>query len=626
MKIKILLAFSIFFFLTGCNNPRVIKVGSKEFVEGKILAHILAAVIEKEGIAVKKIIPFGNSFDCQEGIKNGDIDIYPEYTGTGLALMGLPVIRDKKLAFDRVKKLFKHFNLSWLDSFGIDNSYVLVIRLSKSANFNIKKISDLVKLKDGMRIATLPEFLNRTVDGMNGLLRRYGLQNDTDPIVCRNKKQLYKLLLKDQVDVIIGYSTDGHLDEPGLVTLTDDLNFFPPYEACPLIRQEILKSFPSVKTALLKLKNILTDEQVRSLNKKVEINGYSPETVAVDFLISKGILTKGKKKKKIRKKLYIAFPKADLKMKSVVAHRLALDTVRSAIPGRLVENRGYKNPINALFQGEAYLAVVGAEFFFQVRKNQFPNRIKEIEAVAVFGNRMVHLLGKKEKQLKFPDLTRIGVGVEFGSSHRVAQFLLDAYFTEKKYPQLIFGEINQQIQALKNDELEAVLVMTEPGNGLLTVTLKDRTLALYPLTHWQDKDREYRFPFLRSARIPGGSYPDLQNSIETLSSQLVFAGCSPERDLLLGTGGPGSAFQVRRKPIPKAIKIRLVNAIGQKEMIDPVLPGKNFVPSGRRKPGLPINPKPDVSVISAIILAFLAFLFFNLLAEDQNSRFENKKV
>ncbi len=149
----------------------------------------MAQLIEQTGIPVKRSIPYGDTFLNQEGLKRGDIDLYAEYNGTGLLLLGQSPIHDGDQAYARVKELFAPLGLEWLGRFGFSNEYVLLMRRDRATATNTKTISDLLKLSSPPRFAIDSQFLERPLDGYAALLRRYGLSAAEPLVFAEGEKQ-----------------------------------------------------------------------------------------------------------------------------------------------------------------------------------------------------------------------------------------------------------------------------------------------------------------------------------------------------------------------------------------------------------------------------------------------------
>lgn len=277
--------------VTFYNNKtkKVIVIGSKNFNEQLILGNMVASLIEDNtDYKVERKLNLGGTNVAFNALKSGDIDVYVEYTGTGLVnIMKKSSTSDEKKVYDDVKSYFhKNYNIEWMKPIGFNNTYVLAMKKNVAAKYNINSISDLSKVSNNLSLGSTMEFLNRP-DGYPGLKEKYGLQFKSEKGIDGGLR--YSSLNKDETQVTDAFSTDGLLQKFDLKTLKDDKSFFPPYYAVPIVREDTLKKFPQLKPVLLKLQNQITDSEMRSLNYKVD-NGQSPEKVADDFLRSKHLI------------------------------------------------------------------------------------------------------------------------------------------------------------------------------------------------------------------------------------------------------------------------------------------------------------------------------------------------
>ena len=608
-RLTLLVAFVLF---AGCGPDRELRVGSKAATENQILAEMLALVAQNEGVPVRKLVPYGNTFDCQEGVKAGELDVYPEYTGTGLSMMGVPAQRnadggwepDQDLA--RVKRLFQPFGLRWLGRFGVDNRYVLVVRPGLASRYRIDRISQLANIEGGVRVGTGTEFQNRVIDGMPALIRRYGLTDVETPLITDDKKKLYDALLKQSIDVAVGYGTDGRIEEFGLKLLNDDLRLFPPYEVAPLIRAKALEVFPALEGAFAELAGVLDAATMRRLNKQVELAGAAPSEVARGFLIAKKLIVEPAAKRP-RKKLWVAIPPGEDSKRFSRLHGLALAALRSANPGRAAESRASADPVDAVVSGEAFAAVIGAEHFFQTGGAELPRANPEIEAACPVGFRMLHVLARRGAHPALAQVTKLGVGSKGGSTHRIAQLLVEAYGVSNQV-ELVFGELEEQLAAVKTGALDARLEHVEVGAPQVTRALRDAAFSLAPIDNWEQDGREFRHPFMRRSRIPARAYPRMVAGVDTVSTQVVIAG--PARvSKAFGDHGPVDVIASTREPLPRALKQRLVEAISGPRMIDPSLPGESVGVGRKVGKAAPINPTPEVSLLTALLLFLFVYVF-----------------
>jgi osmoprotectant transport system permease protein len=271
-------------------KEETIVVGSKNYTEQLILGNIVADLIEgNTDIKVEKQLNLGGSSVTFAAIQSGDLDLYVEYTGTGLVnILNQESINDSEKVYDIVKTKFKEkYGLDWLEPLGFNNTYALAIRKDTAKKYNIETYSDLAKVSDKLIMGPTIEFANRQ-DGYIGLAETYNMNFKDLKAVDSGLR--YTALDTNKSDVIDAFSTDGLLKGYDLKVLEDDKNFFPPYFAVPLIKEETLEKYPELKGVLNKLAGKIDDEIMRGLNYKVDKLGESPEKVSKEFLKEQGFI------------------------------------------------------------------------------------------------------------------------------------------------------------------------------------------------------------------------------------------------------------------------------------------------------------------------------------------------
>ncbi len=267
----------------------VIVIGSKGFTEQLILGNIVALMMENNGFKVDRKIGLGGTVICHEALVRGDINVYVEYTGTGLTTMlKKPVMKDPDEVYQVVKKDYEEkFKLTWLKPWGFNNTYCIVMRKDDAERLKVKKVSDLKALAKDLIFGGTIEFTARP-DGVPGLTKHYGLTfkdlKGMDPGL------VYKAIAEKQVDVISGFATDGRIPAFNLVVLEDDLKFFPPYYAAPVVRMDLLAKAPQVADILNKLAGKISNIDMATLNYSVDGRKLEAETVARDYLKNKGLI------------------------------------------------------------------------------------------------------------------------------------------------------------------------------------------------------------------------------------------------------------------------------------------------------------------------------------------------
>jgi len=269
-------------------GPPVV-VASKPFGESYLLAELFAQLLEARGFAVDRRLGLGATEIAFGALRAGEIDVYPEYTGTGLlAILGAPPDPDPAQVFATVSREFRNrYGARWLPSLGFQNTYAIAVRRETAREFGLRTLSDLARAGPGLRGGLTPDFIGRA-DGLPGLTQAYGLRlKEVRALVPAVK---YQALAAGEVDVIDGYSTDGLIARYDLVVLEDDRRFFPPYEAAALVGRRLADEDPGAIAALTELSGRLSVERMRSLNRRIEVDGETAARVAADELRALGLV------------------------------------------------------------------------------------------------------------------------------------------------------------------------------------------------------------------------------------------------------------------------------------------------------------------------------------------------
>lgn len=275
---------------TGCSSTTTksttskptIKVGSKNFTESLVLGELYADALEHAGYKVERKLNLGDAI-VHTSLVNGAIDLYPEYTGTGLiSILKETPKYDSKQVYDEVAAKYKEkFKLIWLNPSEANDSQGLVITKKASDKYNIHTISDLQKNASNIRFASQGEF-DKRADGLPALIKAYGPFNFKDEKLYDNGLK-YDVLHNDKADLAPAYTTEGQLSKDEFVVLKDDKHVWPPYNVAPVVRQDILDKNPEIKDILNKVTAKLDDKTVIKLNAQVDIDKKEYKTVAKDF-------------------------------------------------------------------------------------------------------------------------------------------------------------------------------------------------------------------------------------------------------------------------------------------------------------------------------------------------------
>lgn len=271
-------------------ETNVIRVGSGDFTEQIIVAEIMSQLIEqKTSLKVARSFNLGSAQILINAMRNNHIDLYATYTGTSY----LNTLHQEYLGLDRqalyqfVKaEYLKKFQLVWLMPFGFNDTQAIAVRNQFAKQHQLQNLTDLSRISANLIIAAPADFINRP-DGLPGLFKKYGIRfkavKEFQPTL------MYDAIRYKDVDVILGFSTDGRIPAYDLTVLTDDKNLFPPYDAAPVIRLSVLKAHPELENVLQLLANKIDDKTMQQLNYQVSVEKRDPVDVARDFLRKMGI-------------------------------------------------------------------------------------------------------------------------------------------------------------------------------------------------------------------------------------------------------------------------------------------------------------------------------------------------
>ncbi|MES2179311.1 MAG: glycine betaine ABC transporter substrate-binding protein [Gemmatimonadota bacterium] len=267
--------------------PTPIVIASKPFGESYLLCEMFAQLLEARGIEVERRPGLGATEIAVSALRTGAIDVYPEYTGTGLVAVLHDTLTDSLAAdprrvFARVSTEFpRRFGLHWAPPLGFQNTYAIAVTRPTADRYHLRTLSDLARAAPQLTAGFTADFIGRP-DGLVGLRRVYGLAlKAVRPLAPAVK---YQALATGAVDVVDGYSTDGLLAKYDLVVLADDRHFFPPYEAAALVSRRVGAARPDVMGTLAELSGRLDEDTMRRLNRRVEVDGVAVAVVAAGAL------------------------------------------------------------------------------------------------------------------------------------------------------------------------------------------------------------------------------------------------------------------------------------------------------------------------------------------------------
>ncbi len=270
-------------FLSGCSPRDTIVVGSKNFTEQVILGEIAAQQIERKvHIKVERKLNLGGTLLTHEAILKGDIDVYPEYTGTASGVvLKQQIPSDSARAYMLVKdEYLRRFELVWLPPLGFNDTFAMVVRSEDSRRLSRQDLS--AASARAWRLGVGYEFLTRP-DGLQRFDKSYALRWEGTPRTM-DLGLLYQALRQRQIDMAAADSTDAMLTQPEFAVLQDDKRAFPPYSACFIGRESVLRNHAGVEMALTMLSNHISAETMRGLNRQVDVDHRPVTRVVRDFL------------------------------------------------------------------------------------------------------------------------------------------------------------------------------------------------------------------------------------------------------------------------------------------------------------------------------------------------------
>ena len=268
---------------SSSDESKSVVVGSKDFTENEIVAEIYALALEDAGFTVERKMNIAGSV-VHTSITSAEIDIYPEYTGTGLiSILGMEAMTDQNEVYNTVKEAYaEQFNITWLDYAEANDGQGLFISKKASDEFGITNISQLQANADKLRFCSQGEFDERE-DGIPGLAKLYGPFNWKSSKIYDNGLK-WEVVDNDEADAAPAYTTEARLTETDkFVLLDDDKHMWPPYNLAPIVRNEVLDQYPEIAEVLNAVSAKLDTETVTQLNAKVDIDGEDYDDVAEEF-------------------------------------------------------------------------------------------------------------------------------------------------------------------------------------------------------------------------------------------------------------------------------------------------------------------------------------------------------
>ncbi len=582
--------------LTACDRSNdTLKVGGKDFSENRILGEMIAALAEDAGIPVTRRIGLGGTLVNLESLKRGEIDVYTEYNGTGLVMLGQPALTDGDATMERVRALYEPLGLTWGQRLGFNNTYGIAMRADRAEALGVSTISDLIGKAGDLTIGIEEEFASRPLDGMQPFTGRYGFSfGSVESVPAVDRPKLYDKLIDGDADLIEVFTTDGQIDEFGLTVLKDDLNFFPVYQAAPLTRADALARFPALRGVLDKLAGKIDEATMRDLNSQVDQDALAPATVARAALANLGLIDS--QGLDIAEPLLVAAAPLGLGNAESV---IALRGVREAFPGRRVTLDPAADPLAAVGSGAARLGLVNTVDFAALDDSGTP-QTRPFEAVGVVGTSYVQLVALRPEVRTLSDVAKIATGPEGSSSYDAGRMLAAGLAGLTIEPL----DADGFPAAARGSDADAALVLA-PLDSPVVSELMAGDGRLLPVTGWEASNNLVRFPYLRQARIPAGTYPGQSGAVETLSAQLVLAGPVVETTDMVGPQGPGATAPTPVSALADETVTKISAALGTGLGFDPAIPVAAIL--SPRLPPAPAAVNPSYAVSAMTMAAFVLF-------------------
>ncbi len=272
--------------LVACakHGRRSVSIGAKNFTEELVLGELYAQTLEARGFAVTRKFNLGGTQVAMEALLRGDLDLYPEYTGTALlSVLHQAPIRDAAELYRTVKREYqRHYALTWLEPAPFDDTQALATTVAVARRYGIRTLSETAQAAPQLRLGAIPEFTTRP-DGLPGLQKAYGGFRFKD-VKLFDIGLKYTALESGQVDVAVAFGTDGQIAYDRLILLIDDKHFWPSYQVAPVVRDDVLRALPALAPNLNRIAPFLTDEVMRRLNGQVDREKMDPADAARAFL------------------------------------------------------------------------------------------------------------------------------------------------------------------------------------------------------------------------------------------------------------------------------------------------------------------------------------------------------
>ncbi|MFF3102068.1 ABC transporter permease/substrate-binding protein [Viridibacillus arvi] len=289
--LSVIALLMIFLPLININEKEEIVIAGKLGSEPEILINMYKLLIEDETDLNVQLKPgLGKTSFVFNALKSGNVDIYPEFTGTAISefLKEKAINNNQDDVYKQAQEgMLKKFDMVMLNPMKYNNTYALAVSKDAAKTYDLKNISDVKAAEENIKAGFTMEFNDRE-DGYRGIQKLYNLSLSN--ITKMEPKLRYQAVKSGDIDLLDAYSTDSDIRQYNLVVLEDDKNLFPPYQGAPLMRKETVKKYPEIEKALNKLANQITEDEMRQMNYQVNVEGRKASEVAREFLEKAGLL------------------------------------------------------------------------------------------------------------------------------------------------------------------------------------------------------------------------------------------------------------------------------------------------------------------------------------------------
>lgn len=283
------LALALAAMLAGCGEESgALHMATKPMTEQLIIGSFMKLLIEQDTDLTVEITDGvgGGVANIQPAMEKGEFDFYPEYTGTGwnAVLKGDGIYNESM--FDALQEGYAEMDMTWTGMLGFNNTYGLCVTREVAEEYDLQTYSDLAEVAGELTFGAEYDFFERE-DGYAALQETYGMEfRETMDMDIGLK---YDAILQKKVDAMSIFTTDGRLAVSDVVVLEDDKGLYPSYMCGFVVRREVLEQYPELQAVFDKVAGLLTDAEMAELNHRVESEGQTPEEVAEDLFVQKGL-------------------------------------------------------------------------------------------------------------------------------------------------------------------------------------------------------------------------------------------------------------------------------------------------------------------------------------------------